>query len=93
MQIRDTGNRYDGTDGSGLYIHLIQAVKLIELADLYFIFFVRIVVVYDNHILVDGDSTAVDLSDTDPAHILIVVDRADQHLCRAVLGSPSGAGM
>ena len=38
-------------------------------------------VVYDNHILVDGDSTAVDLSDTDPADILIVVDRADQHLC------------
>ena len=85
MQIRDTGNRYDGTDGSGLYIHLIQAVKLIELADFYFIFFGRIVVVYDNHILVDGDSTAVDLSDTDPADILIVVDRADQHLRRAVL--------
>ena len=53
MDIRDTGNRYDGTDGSGLYIHLIQAVKLIELADFYFLFFVRIVVVYDNHILVD----------------------------------------
>ena len=56
VQIRDTGNRYDGTDGCGLNLHLIQTVKLIELADFNFVFFVRIVVVYDNHVLVDGDS-------------------------------------
>ena len=68
-----------------LYLHLVQTVELIELADFYLLLLVRFVVVADDDLLIDGDRAIVNLADTDASHILIVVDGADQHL-RACLG-------
>ena len=80
MDVRNTGDSYDGTDSGFIHIYLIQTVKLIELADFYLLELVRIVVVHHDHILVDADSSVIHLTDTDTAHILVVVDGADQYL-------------
>lgn len=45
MDIRNTGNGYNGTDAGFFYLYLSESVKFIELADLYFFLLVRVVVV------------------------------------------------
>ena len=42
MDICNTGDRNDGSDGSTLDFNLVQAVKFVELADLYALVFVRV---------------------------------------------------
>ena len=76
-----------------VYFYFVQTVKLIELADLDTALLVRLVMVYEDTVLVYFDSTVVHFADTDTAHILVVVDGADQNLGSGSLGSPSGAGI
>lgn len=58
-QVCNTGNCYDRTDCRGGYFYLIQTVKFVQLADLDALLFVRIMVVYEYCLLIDGDRTAV----------------------------------
>ena len=80
MKIGNTGDGYDGTNGSLVYFYFVQTVKLIELADLDTALLVRLVMVYEDTVLVYFDSTVVHFADADTAHILVVVDGADQNL-------------
>ena len=90
--VGDAGDGHDGTDAGFSDFLLFQTVELVETADLYFLLFVRIVMVYQEHFLIDGDGAIIHLADADAAHIFIVVDGADEHLGGAS-GSPSGAGI
>ena len=74
MDVCDTGNSNDGTNSSFLYFNLIQTVKLIQFADLYFFLFVRIVMVDNDCFLVDFQGTVVDFTDTDTANVFVVID-------------------
>ena len=53
MDICNTGNSYDGTDLCLCDIHLVQTVKLVKLADADAFLLVRLVVVYNNRLLID----------------------------------------
>ena len=84
MDFRDTGDGYDRTDTGFLYFYFIQTVKLVQLADLYFFLFGRIMMVHQHHFLVDSDLTVVHFTYTDTSYIFVVVDGTDQHLCTCV---------
>ena len=91
MDIADAGDGDDGTHGRLVYLHLLQSVKFVQLADLNAAHLVGIVVVYNHAILVDADGSVVHLADTDAAHIFIVIDGADENL-RACGLVPLGSG-
>ena len=80
VQVCDTGNGYDGTNGSRFYFYFIQTVKLIQLADLDTFLFVRLVMIYQNAFLVYLDDTVVYFTNADTSNILIVINGADQYL-------------
>ena len=84
MQILNTGQSNDGTDGCALHFRFFQAVKLIQLADADLLEFVRIMMINHHSVLIDGDGAAGDFSDTDTANIFIIVDGADQNLQRTI---------
>ena len=76
-----------------VYFYFIQTVKLIQLADLYFFLFVRIVVVDQNAFLVDTDGSVIYFTNTDTSNVFIVIDGTDQNLGSGSSGSPCGAGI
>ena len=78
--VGDAGDGHDGTDAGFSDFLLFQTVELVEPADLYFLLFVRIVMVYQEHFLIDGDGAVVHLADADAAYVFVVVDGADEHL-------------
>ncbi len=80
MQVRDPGYGHNGSDARFLNFHLVQAVKLVQLADLYLSHDPRIVVVHQGALLVHPDPAVVHLADADAPHIFVVINRADQHL-------------
>ena len=80
MQVINTGDSYDRADLRFLNLYAAKALKLIELADLDLAAYIGIMVVDDHTLLIDSNGTVINLADTDPSDILIVVDRADQHL-------------
>ena len=84
VDVCNTGDRNDRTDGSTFNLNLVQAVKLIKLADLHTLVFVRVMMVQKHQLLVYGNSSALNLTDTDTAYIFIVVDGADKNLCISV---------
>ena len=81
MQILDTGYGNDGAVLGLLYIHSLQAVKLIELCDSDLLPLARIMMVHHQGLLVHTDGAVLHLADTDTAHELIVVNGGHQHLC------------
>ena len=81
--ICDSGYSDNRSDRSFFYFHTVQPVKFIELTNLYTLLFVRIMMVYNNHILVHGNCTVFYFTNSDTTNIFIVVDRADQHLGRS----------
>ncbi|CDA98224.1 putative uncharacterized protein [Lachnospiraceae bacterium CAG:215] len=78
--IRNSGNCHDRSDPGFFDFHFIQTVKFIKFADLYFLLFVRIMMVDEHHFLIDCDRSVVHFADTDPSHIFIIIDRTDQNL-------------
>ena len=80
VDIRDTGHSHDGSDLCTLDLHPVQAVKLIQLSDLHSPSLVHVMMVYDDAVLIDPQGTVVDLSDPDPAHVLVIVDGTDEKL-------------
>ena len=80
MEVVDPGDGDDRSNPGLLHLYAAQAFKFIELADLDLAVHIRIVVVDDDTFLIDTQPSVIDLADTDPADVLIVVDRADQHL-------------
>ena len=80
MDVRYSGDRHDGTDAGFLYLRFIQAVKFIQLADLYLNMLVRVMMVADNDFLIDPYDAVVHFADTDTAYIFIVVNGADEYL-------------
>ena len=64
MQVCNTGNCNDGADTRFADFYFIQTVKLIKLADLNLLFFVRIVVVQKSKLLVYGNSAALNLTNS-----------------------------
>ena len=80
MEVRDAGDRHNGTHTRFLHFHLIQTVKLVKFADLYLFQFVRLMVIHNHYILIDLHHAVVHLADPDAAHILVVVDGTDQYL-------------
>ena len=85
MDIRDTGDCNNSSDGSALNFNFVQSVKFVEFADLYTLVFVRVMMVQKHQLLVHGNGSALNLTDTDTAYILIVVDGADKNLCISCL--------
>ena len=81
VDICNTGNGYDGADAGRFHFYFVQTVELVQLADLDALFFVRVVMVYQYGVHVDTDFAVVHFADTDTAHIFVVVDGADEHLC------------
>ena len=53
MDLRDSGNRYNGADGRGGNLHPVQSIKLIQLSDLYPSHLIGIMVVDDHAFLID----------------------------------------
>ena len=84
VKLRDAGKCDDGTDRCRGNLNLVQTVKLIQLADLNLVFFIRIRVVDNDNVLVDRKCTTVYLADTDTSDILIVINCTDQHLGRTI---------
>ena len=80
MNVCDAGNGHDRADPGLAYLHLIKALKLIELSDPNLAELIRLVVVHDHTLLAGLHRAVVHLSDPNPAHIFIVVNRADKHL-------------
>ncbi len=80
VDVRDAGDGYDGADARLLYLHLVQTVKLIELADLHALLFLGIVRVAEHDLLIHGDLAVVYLADADASHIFIVINGTDQYL-------------
>ncbi len=80
MQVGDTGDGHDGAHGSRGYRDFVQSIELIELADLYLLDLVRLVMVDDDHLLIDADITVVHLAHADASHVFIVVNGADEPL-------------
>ena len=80
VQVIDTGDCNDRSDLSFLHLHASKALKFIELTHLDLPAHIRIVMVDDDTLLACAQNAVVDLADTDPAYIFIIVDRADQHL-------------
>ena len=80
MDLGNTGDGNDGANGGFLHIHLLQAVELIQTADLDFMLLVRIMMIQKRQLLVDGDGAVLHLADADPAYVFIVIDGADQDL-------------
>ena len=84
VDIRDTGDCNNSSDGSAFNFNFVQPVKFVEFADLYALVFVRVMMVQKHQLLVHGNGSALNLTDTDTAYILIVVDGADKNLCISV---------
>ena len=84
VDVRNTGDCNDSTDGSTFNLNLVQTIKLIQLADLYTLTLVRVMMVQKHQVLVYGNSSALNFTDTDTSHILVVVDGADKNLCISV---------
>ena len=80
VDICDTGDCNNSSDGSALNFNFVQSVKFVEFADLYALVFVRVMMVQKHQLLVYGNGSALNLADTDTAYILIVVDGADKNL-------------
>ena len=84
VNVCDTGDCHDRTDSSALNFNFVQTVKLVELADLYALMFVRVMMVQKHQLLVYGNSSALNFTDTDTSYIFVVVDGADKNLCISV---------
>ncbi len=80
MKIFNTGYSHDGAVLRLLYIHSLQAVKLIELCDSNLLPLRGIMMVHHQRLLVHTDGTVLYLTDTDTAHELVVVNGGHQHL-------------
>ena len=80
MKIADAGNGYDGADPGFLDFYAGEAFELVELADLDPALHFGIMVVDDDHFLIDLQQAVVYLAHTDPADVFVVVDGGDQHL-------------
>ena len=89
MDVGDAGDGHDGADLRFLHLHTVQSLELVELADLHAADLVRLVVVHDGALFVDADDAVVHFADADAAHVLVVVDGADEdlgELLRVALG-------
>ena len=80
MEILDTGDSDDLTAVGLIDVDSCKTVKGIELRDTYTRTLVRIVVVYDIGLLIQLQRTVIDLTNTDTADELVVVDGRHQHL-------------
>ena len=81
MDVCNTGNCNNGSDGCFFYFYTVQSLKFVKFGNLYFFKFIRIVMVYDYCILVYTDGSVIYFTNTDTAYIFIVVDSADENLC------------
>ncbi len=91
MDVRNAGDCHNGADCRLLHFHLVQAVIFVKFADFYLLQFIGIVVVYNDHFLVDLDGAVVHFADSDAANIFVIVDGAHQNLCARV-GIALGCG-
>ena len=80
VDVRDAGDGHDGADSRLLHLHAVQTVELIQFSDLDLFELVRVVVVHQHALLVHPNGAVVHLADSDAAHVLVVVDGADEHL-------------
>ena len=80
MNLHNTGNCNNRSDGCFFYLNLVQTVKLIKLADLNLLFLVRVMMVQKGKLLVHRNSTAINFTNTDTSNILIVINCTDQYL-------------
>ena len=74
FQVVDSAQGDDRTHGRLADVLLLQSVKLVEFGDADFLPFGGIMMVDQQRVLVDADASAVDLADSDPSHIFIVID-------------------
>ena len=74
VEILDTGNRNDLTAAGLIDINSCETVKGVELRDTYTGTLVRIVVVHDVGLLIQLQGTVIDLTDTDTADELVVIN-------------------
>ena len=80
MQVRNTGHGHDIPDPGLMHFHPVQAVKLVQLADLHPAQFVRVMMVDYHTLLVYPEGPVVNFSDPDTPHVLVIVNGADEHL-------------
>ena len=92
MDVCNTGDCNDRSDGCFLYLNLLETVKLIKLCDADSLGLGIIVMVDDNNILIYTDGTVIDLADSDTSDIFIV-SIVLISTCVPASGSPSGAGI
>ena len=81
--VRDTGDRDDGSDGRLFYLYSVKPVELIEFTDLDLFLLVRIMVIDKDHFLIYRNGPVVHFSDPDTSYILVVIDGADENLSRS----------
>lgn len=74
MDVCNTGDCNDRSDGCFLYLNLLETVKLIKLCDADSLGLGIIVMVDDNNILIYTDGTVIDLADSDTSDIFIVIN-------------------
>ena len=81
MNIRNSGNCNDGPNISFCNFHLIQTIKLIQLADLHFFLFIRFMMIHQHHFLIHRNLAVIYFTDADTSNVLIIVNGTDQYLC------------
>ena len=84
MDVCNTGDCNDRSDGCLLYLYLLETVKLIKLCYADSLGLGIIVMVDDDNILVHMDGAVIDLTDSDTSDIFIVINCADQYLCAGI---------
>ena len=84
LKIRNAGDGNNRADSRFFYLHLIQTLKFIKLADFGLYHAIRFMMIDNHHFIIHAKCSVIDLSDTDPTNILIIINRRNQHLRRCI---------
>ena len=80
MNIRDSGNRHNGSHGRRFDGNLAQSVEFIQLAHLHPFLLFRFMMVYNHDLLAFGDDAVIHFAYADAPHIFIIIDSAHKQL-------------
>ena len=80
MNIRDSGNRHNGSHGRRFDGNLAQSVEFIQLAHLHSFLLFRFMMVYNHDLLAFGDDAVIHFAYTDTPHIFVIIDSAHKQL-------------
>ena len=84
LKIRNAGDGNNRADSRFFDLHFIQTLEFIKLADFGLYHAIRLMMIDNHHFIIHAKRSVIDLSDADPADILIIINCRDQHLRRCI---------